>query len=133
MISFSTDKKEIRRFGAVAFVFFGCLCAAGIWFKKPVPVYLFGALSVFGLTFIAAPLPLRGVYRIWMKAAHFLGTLVTTLILALTYYLVITPAALIKRLAGGRPLPRKPDKQTESYWVTRAEPSQPSERFIKRY
>jgi hypothetical protein len=126
MISFSTDKKEIRRFGAVAFVFFGCLCAAGIWFKKPVPVYFFGA-------FIAAPLPLRGVYRIWMKAAHFLGTLVTTLILALTYYLVITPAALIKRLAGGRPLPLKPDKQTESYWVTRAEPSQPRERFIKRY
>ena len=68
------------------------------------------------------------------------GTLMTVLVMstpesitAAVYYLVITPAALIKRLMGGRPLPLKPDKQTESYWVTRAEPSQPRERFIKRY
>ena len=31
----STDIKNIRQFGTVAFVFFGCLCALGIWSKKP--------------------------------------------------------------------------------------------------
>ena len=59
--------------------------------------------------------------------------MITTLILALAYYLVITPAALIKMLFGGRPLPIKPDKKALSYWVDRTEPVQPKERFIKRY
>ncbi|MDY6987451.1 MAG: hypothetical protein SWQ30_05275 [Thermodesulfobacteriota bacterium] len=65
--------------------------------------------------------------------AHFVGKVVTILILALTYYLVITPAALIRHLLAGPPLPLKPDKEASSYWVTRTEPAQPKERFIKRY
>jgi len=112
----STDTKTIRKFGLVALVFFGCLSALGLWKEKPLPFYL-----------------LRPVYVGWLKTAHFLGRVVTTLILTLDYYLVITPSALIKRLFGGAPLPVKPDKESSSYWVTRAEPAQPKERYIKRY
>jgi hypothetical protein len=56
-----------------------------------------------------------------------------TLILVLIYYLVITPAALIKRVIGGKPLPLKPDPEASSYWVSKPEPAQPKERFLKRY
>ena len=129
----STDIKSIRQFGAIAFVFFGCLCALGIWTKKPIPTYLFGTLSLLGLGFILLPLPLKPVYDTWLKIAHFIGRVITTLILTLAYYLVITPAALIKRVFGGRPLPLKPDKNVSSYWVPREEPTQPKERFLKRY
>ncbi len=45
MTSFSTNAGKIRRFGVVAFVFFGCLFALGVWTKKPIPTYLFGFLS----------------------------------------------------------------------------------------
>ena len=76
---------------------------------------------------------MRPVYDAWLKVAHFIGSLITALMLALAYYLVITPVALIKRLFGSRPLPVKPDKNTLSYWVDREEPVQPKERFIKRY
>jgi hypothetical protein len=79
------------------------------------------------------PNTLRSVYLGWMKIAHFLGRVVTTLILALAYYLVITPSALIKRIFGGAPLPVKPDKKSSSYWVTRTESAQPKERYVKRY
>jgi hypothetical protein len=68
-----------------------------------------------------------------MKIARLVGRIITILILTLAYYLVITPSALIKRVFGGRPLPLKPDKGVSSYWVTRTEPAQPKERFLKRY
>ena len=129
----STDTKQIRQFGFIALIFFGCLCALGIWVEKPFPTYLFGTLSALGLGFILFPNQLRPVFVAWLKIAHFLSRVVTTLILTLAYYLVITPTALIKRIFGGTPLPIKPDKNVSSYWVTRKEAVQPKEQFLKRF
>jgi len=129
----STDTKAVQKFGLIAFIFFGSLCALGLCMKKPVPIYLFGALSVLGLGFILTPTLLMPVYAGWLKVAHFLSILVNTFFLTLAYYLVITPSALIKRLFGGPPLPIKPEKRALSYWVARTEPLQPKKRFLKRY
>ena len=133
MNSNSTDNREIRKFGVIALLFFGALSGLGLLTNKPIPTYLFGFLSTLGLGFILIPSLLRPVYTAWLKIAHFIGRIVTVLILTSSYYLVITPSALIKRLFGGRPLPVKPDKNVTSYWVARSEPVQPKERFIKRY
>lgn len=133
MNSNSTENRDIRKFGLIAFLFFGCLCAAGLWAKKPLPVYLFGALSLLGIGFMAVPGPLRPVYSAWLKIAHIIGRIVTTLVMAIAYYLVMTPSALIKRVFGGRPLPVRPDENASSYWVPRDEPAQPRDRFIKRF
>jgi hypothetical protein len=129
----STDTKQIRKFGLIALIFFGCLCGLGIWLEKSLPTYLFGTLSTLGLGFILFPYQLRPVFVAWLKIADFLGRVVTTLMLALAYYLVITPAALIKRIFGGTPLPIKPDKNVASYWVTRKEAVQSKEQFLKRF
>ena len=129
----STDTKQIRTFGLIALIFFGFLCAIGIWSDKPLPTYLFGTLSALGLGFILLPYRLRPVFVAWLKIAHFLGRVVTTLILALAYYLVITPAAFTKRIFGGTPLPIKPDKNVSSYWMTRKEAAQSKEQFFKRF
>ena len=128
-----TNIKQIRQFGAVALVFFGCLSGVGFWAKKPIPFYLFGSLSLLGLGFILMPVTMQPVHATWLKIADFLGRVITTLILTLAYYLIITPAAIMKRVFGGRPLPLKPDKNASSYWVTRQEAAQPRERFLKRY
>ena len=129
----STETKEVRKFGFVALIFFGCLCGLGIWKQKVLPTYFFGLLMVLGIGFVLFPGPLRPVHTAWLKIAHTLGRIITSLILALGYYLVITPAALIKRVFGGRPLPLKPDRNASSYWVARTEPTQPKERFSKRF
>lgn len=133
MNSYSTDNKEIRKFGLIALIFFGCLCALGLWSRKPIPTYLFGLLFILGLGFIFIPAQLRPIYTAWLRIAHFLGKIVNTFVLAVAYYMVITPPALIKRLFGGAPLAVKPDKKASSYWVARNEPMQPRERFRKRY
>lgn len=128
-----TEEKQIRQFGLVAFIFFGILCILGIWKEKLLPAYLFGALSILGLGFIFVPIRLRPAYTAWQHIAHLLGRAFTTIILIILYYFVITPAGLMKRLIGGRPLPIKPNDEISSYWVTRPEPAQPRERFLKRY
>lgn len=128
-----TEKKQIRKFGYIAFIFFGILCALGIWKDKLLPTYLFGFLSVLGLGFIVAPIHLRPAFNVWQRFAHLINRVITNIVLILVYYLVITPSGLIKRLFGSKPLPTKPDKNISSYWVTRPESAQTSERFFKRY
>ncbi|MFP3869866.1 MAG: hypothetical protein ACLFVT_03155 [Syntrophobacteria bacterium] len=128
-----TELGEIRKFGFVAFIFFGCLCTFALWGKRLYPAWVFGFLSILGCGFMAAPSRLRPLYVRWLLVTRFLGRMATILVLSLAYYLVITPAALIKRIFGGRPLPLSPDKNASSYWVTRSEPAQPRERFSKRY
>ncbi len=129
----STKIKEIRKFGIIALVFFSSLCAVGLMMKKSIPAYFFGSLALLGLGFVLIPLPLKPIYTTWLKIAHLIGRVVTTLILTLAYYTVITPVAWAHRLFSGTPFPVKPDKKAASYWVTRTEAAQPKERFLKRY
>lgn len=129
----STDTTQIRKFGIIALILFGCLCALGFWNNKPIITYFFGFLSILGLAFILFPSQLSPIYDGWLKVAHILGRINTTLILTLAYYLVITPTGLLKTMFSGKPLPVKPNKELATYWVTRGEPAQPKERFMKRY
>ncbi len=133
MDSNSTDTREIRKFGLVVFIFFGALCALGVWRQRPVPTYLFGSLWLLGVCFLLVPNRARPVYEGWLKCAHFIGRTITVVMLTLTYFLVITPSAWLKRLFGGRPLPVRPDPEAASYWVEREEAAQPRERFLKRF
>ena len=128
-----TELKEIRKFGIIAFVFFGALSALGFWNQKYILASFFCLLSVIGMGFILAPVRLKPIHHAWMKAAHFIGKLITVGVLILTYYAVITPTALLKRMLGGRPLHLTPDKKVSSYWVARTEPAQPKERFLKQF
>ncbi len=127
------DSKQIRRLGLIAIIFFGCLCALGLWLNKPLPTFLFGALSILGLGFFLFPTRLRPAYVAWLRIGQLLGRILTFLILTVTYYTVVTLTALIKRIFGGRPLPVRPDKMASSYWITRTEAAQPKERFQKRF
>jgi hypothetical protein len=134
MPSSSIDEgRQIRKFGLIAFLFFGTLAGAGIWRQKPIAICLFGALATLGLGFMLLPAPLKPVYDGWLRVAHAIGRGVTTIMLTVAYYVVITPAAWLKRVFGGRPLPTAPDPEKSSYWVMRTEPVQPKDRFYKRY
>jgi len=133
MNSYSTDTWEIRRFGLIAFVFFGCLGGLLIWREKNVFAIIFGVFSLTGLAMLLFPSPLKPVYLAWLKTTAFIGKVLTVLILTLAYYAVITPFGLVKRIFGGRPLPVRPDPEASSYWISRSEASQPRERFKKRF
>lgn len=54
--------------------------------------------------------------RGWMKLANGLSFVSTRVILALVFFLVVTPLGVVKRLTGWDPLGRRRPPQ-ESYWV----------------
>jgi len=129
----SINKKEIRRFGAIVFLFFGALFVLTVWRQKIVVKYLFGFLSLFGFGLLLALVYLRPLYIGWIKVGHFIGRFASAIFFALVYYLIITPIAFVKRIVSGRPLPMYPDRNLSTYWIKRMEPVQPKERFIKKY
>jgi hypothetical protein len=128
-----TELKEIRRSGIIM-VLMGCiLVAAGLWLHRSVPVIVFGMVGLIGLGFVIMPGPLQRLHQAWLTGARTIGKVITIIILTVGYYLVITPAALIKRLLGGIPLPTRPDAHSETYWVARPGSDEALEQYHKRY
>jgi hypothetical protein len=56
------------------------------------------------------------VFRLWMRAAEAIAWLATRLMLALFFYGILTPIALLCRLAGRRPLDTAFRDGRASYW-----------------
>ena len=133
MNSNSINPREIRKFGVIGCIFFGTLLGIAVWRDHILLACIFGLSELLSIGFITMPIRLQPVYAGWLKIAHFMGSKITLLMLGIMFYVVMTPVALLKRIFGGRPLPIKPDPNAESYWVTRAEPAQPRERFPKRF
>ncbi len=66
---------------------------------------------------LVAPRLLGPVERLWMAIAEVMGAVVTRIILALTFFLVITPVGIAVRLISGDRFGKRFDPQAESYWV----------------
>lgn len=49
--------------------------------------------------------------KVWLGFSHLLGTVMSKIILTLTYFLVLTPIALLRRMLGHDPMQEKQWKQ----------------------
>lgn len=129
----SKDLRDFARTFILAFpVFAGVLSVAvwarsGAWAQWPLWVGATG-VSVGILCWLCAPVALP-VYRVW----HFLGccmaAVVNNLVLALIFYLVITPIGLVLRLVRKDPLKRQWDPSAPSYWTKVEPPAAPLDYF----
>ena len=115
----------------------GVLAALGAWwvwrgkFGGVAPVFLGvgAALIVAGLVYPRAlVLPNRG----WMALAGVLSFVMTRVVLALVYFLLVTPIGVVKRLTGWDPLGRR-TRRGESYWQPYPERQQDPRHFEKMY
>jgi hypothetical protein len=71
---------------------------------------------------LTVPLMLVRVYRVWMGIAFVLGWCVSRVVLALFYFVVITPIAVIARIAGKKFLNTDFRKGQASYWIEKKAP-----------
>ena len=74
--------------------------------------------AVFVSAALVYPPVLNPFYRAWMKFGAVMGYINTRIILALVYYLVFTPVALVLKLLGKDSMHRALDKESNSYRVT---------------
>jgi Saxitoxin biosynthesis operon protein SxtJ len=72
---------------------------------------------------------MRAVFLGWMWAAFPIGWLVSHVLIAAIYFLLITPMALVMRAVGRDPLSRRFDREAKTYWVARRQDTEPGRHF----
>lgn len=83
-------------------------------------IFVAGAvLLLFG---VAAPSRLSALKQLWFRLGAVLAKVVNPIVLALLFFGVVTPMALIMYLAGKRLLRLAPDRTAASYWIPRERP-----------
>lgn len=109
---------EGRRFAfpvGAAFVVLGALLVwRGRTASGAVVAGMGGTLVIAGL---AIPERLGPVERGWMRFARALSRVTTPILMTVVFVLVITPIGLVMRMAGHRPLVRRPGP--DSFWAAR--------------
>jgi hypothetical protein len=75
---------------------------------------------------------LRWVYLALTYATYPIGFVVSRVLLALAYYLALTPIGLTMRLFRYDPLARRFDREASSYWTARPGPPPPESYFNQR-
>jgi hypothetical protein len=89
------------------------------------------ALGVGGLGLLR-PAAVRWLFVLSMVVAFPVGWILSLLMLAIMYYGIITPVALVFRLRGRDLLCRKPAPGRPSFWVARQMPGD-IRRYFKQY
>jgi hypothetical protein len=125
----TTTSRDLRKFGLVVGGVFALLAAWLIWRGRLGAAYLL----VPGLLLVvlggACPRALKWPYLAWMSLGIVLGAVVSTVLLTVFYYLVVTPVGLLARLAGKDFMARRRSPDATSYWVVRgpAGPKKPAQ------
>ena len=110
--------RKLRQFGVIWLLFFTAAAGFG-WYRGGdlrllAPVWAV-AVAVALAGFLH--LPFMRLVFVGMSYVTFpIGMTVSHLLLAIIYYLIVTPIALILRMVGRDPLERRLDTSADSYW-----------------
>jgi large-conductance mechanosensitive channel len=88
----------------------------------PVACLIFAAGVLLLLLGFVAPSRLSALNRIWLKMGTVISKVVNPIVLALLFFLVVTPMAFVMRIVGKRPLHLAPDRTAATYWIKREPP-----------
>jgi len=133
-INFHPSRQELRTFGLAFLVACGLGGALLAWrFGLGAPsVVLWVLAPIGGLLALVAPRTLRPLYIVLTLLAWPIGMVVGTVLLAVVYYLVITPLGGIFRLLGKDPMTRRFDRQAATYWIERQQ-APGVERYFRQF
>jgi hypothetical protein len=108
-----------RSFGLLFFIVF---IAVGLWpliKGEAVNIYLI-LISLFFLIFgLINSKILSPFNKAWIKFGEILGLIIAPIIMALVYFLVLTPISIIVRIFGKDLLGLKFNKKQDTYWIDR--------------
>lgn len=110
--------REGRRFAWTLGVGFGVLAALTLGRGRGTLGVVLAALAVLALVAgVAAPTRLGPAARAWQRLGDAIGVVTRPVVLAVLYWLVLTPMGLVRRLATRSPIVRS--RTAASYWVAR--------------
>jgi len=133
MIRKSADRREIRKFAVPIAVLLLAVGLYALWREKSFAWPLIGFSGGLAAAGFIVPVILRPLYVPWMLLSLVLGWVMTRVLLSLTFFCMITPIGLVRRLLGKDSLNRKFSDDLESYWEPWEEPEGGHSRHFKPF
>jgi hypothetical protein len=122
-----------RKFGLFFTSVFAILASWFYWRYESALTPLFFAISgCFALTTALAPNLLQPLNHIWFFLGKLLGKIVHPVVLALLFFILITPISLVSRLFGRDEL-RLKKRFVQSFWIERVPIGPAPESFKNQY
>jgi len=78
--------------------------------------------AAFALVTVAAPKLLAVPNRLWMRVGLLLNRIISPIVLAFLFYVVVTPMGVLMRVFGKDSLRLRRDASDTSYWIERDPP-----------
>lgn len=128
------SRRQLTVFGIIWLVFFS-FGALIVWQRtgwRNVALLLLGAAWAIPLIGWVVPAFLRLVYVAMAYLTFPVGLVLSFLILATAYYLVLTPIGLAMRLFGYDPMRSRFDAGAKTYWSRRAPPEH-VDRYFRQF
>jgi hypothetical protein len=121
-INWNPDKNELRKFGLIAII---VLAAAALVLRFALGVSVFAAgivacvgLCIFIVSLLSAKIT-RIIYLGLTFAALPVGLVVSFVLMAIFYFLILTPVGIVFKISGRDALSRKLDSNASTYWSHR--------------
>ena len=133
-VNWNPSRTELRVFAGLQLIFFAIVAwmishrFEGTTLPRVVMI-ISGIAAVAGLI---GPKLLRPVYVIWMAAVLPIGWVVSHVMIAAVFYLMITPFGQIMKLCGRDPMERKFETTAKTYWKTRSQQTD-TKRYFRQY
>jgi hypothetical protein len=122
-----------QSFGFVMAGAFAVLAAIGLWRGSAHTLYFVAAAAGFAACALGAPHWLQPLNKLWFRFGLLLNAVVSPLVMALIFFLAITPTALLMRALGKRPLALAFDRDAPSYWIHRTPPGPPPDTLTRQF
>lgn len=137
-INWNPDTKERKKFALsllIGFPAIGILLLllgwikTGVWDKNLNLSLWIGGIGFFaGIAFYIFHQISKPFYIIWYFLASCIGFVISNLVLALFYYLILTPFGIVRQIVSKDSFPKTFDKSKKTYWQ-----DAPQVDDIKRY
>ena len=128
-----TQGSSDRAFGAVFAGAFLLIALTPLLSKTQPRWWAVGVAVLFGAITATRPTLLKTLNKLWMKLGLLMGKIVSPIALGLVFYCVLTPIAIVSRLAGSDPLRLKFDQPSDSYWIPREPPGPPPQSMNNQF
>ncbi|MBN2483488.1 MAG: hypothetical protein JXD21_04730 [Candidatus Omnitrophica bacterium] len=127
------DRSELFRFGVsigLVLIIWGCVF---VMRQKPGADYFFIASLFFLVNARFTPRGLAPIHSLLKNMLRLLSWAMTSVILVIVFYLVMTPIGFFGRMVGHRFLDLRYKTDENSYWIPRDEKNMEKERYENQF
>lgn len=125
---------DLRKFGITIGIVLLIIAAILFLNEKGTTLWFIIAGTLLILTGLVYPNILKPFNKVWMGLAVILGFVMSRVILSFLFFLVLTPTALIAKIAGKKFLDIKMNNNNSgSYWIKRTNTQFSTEKYEKQF